>query len=60
MTEKVKKKIVKMIKEMSNGELLKFNMKFRKEKEFMSEEQIEFIQEIIDEHEKFLRKKARI
>lgn len=60
MTKKRENKLIKMVEEMSNKELLEFNIKFRKEKKYIIEEDKKFIQKTIDDREKVLRDEAGI
>ena len=60
MTKAREKKLIEMVEDMSNKELLEFNMKFRKEKKYIIKEGVEFIQNEIDKREKFLRDEAGI
>lgn len=59
MTNAKEKKLIEMIEEMTNMELLEFHKKFRIEKEFMSDEDIEIVQNLIDDREKLLKSKDR-
>ena len=59
MTNAKEKKLIEMIEETTNMELLEFHKKFRQEKKFMSDEDIEIVQNLIDDREKLLKSKDR-
>lgn len=58
MTEAREKQVVEKIEDMTNAELMNFTRAFRKEKEFIESDDIEFIQQQLDIREKILRDEA--
>ena len=58
MTKAREKQVIEKLEYMTNAELMNFNRAFRKEKEFIDADDIEFIQQQIDLREMTLRADA--